>query len=92
MFIDIIYIFIFMVSQYMLFATYSFLPDACRVRFLFSFINTIAYRSVTFESSDLSWKGFTCLGRKAPPVAGLSVIMETVIDEMVPNCLFSPLI
>lgn len=74
MFIEIIYIFIFMVSQYMLFATYSLLLDACRVRFLFFFINTIAYGSVTSESFYVSWKSFPCLGRKAPPVAGLPVI------------------
>lgn len=80
-----------MVSKYMLCATYSFLPDACRVRFLFSFINTIAYGSVTFESFYVSWKSFPCLGRKALSVAGLPVIMgDRVIDQMVPSCLFLP--
>jgi len=87
----VIYTFTSMVSQYKLFTTYSFLPDARRFRFLFSFINTITYRSVTFESVYVSWKSFPCLGRKAPSVAGLPVIMrDRVIEQMVPNCLFLP--
>lgn len=91
MLVKIIYIFMLTVSLYMLFATYSFFPDAYRVRVLFSFISTIAYGSVTFESFYVSWKISPCLSRKEPPVAGLCVIMwDRVIDQMVPSCLFLP--
>lgn len=91
MFIKIIYIFMLTASLYMLYTTYSFLPDACRVRVLFSFISTTAYRSVTFESFYVSRKNSRCLSRKEPAVVGLHVIMwDRVIDQMVPSCLFLP--